>query len=54
MTNSKELSAQQREQLLQTLQARFEKHTSRHEGLEWTNVQAKLEAKEDKLWSLYQ
>lgn len=54
MTNSKELAAQQREQILQTLQARFEKHTSRHEGLEWINVQAKLEANEDKLWSLYQ
>ncbi|MBD8520888.1 DUF4256 domain-containing protein [Lysinibacillus fusiformis] len=53
MTN-KELSVEQREELLQTLQARFEKNMNRHEGLEWTNIQAKLEANVDKLWSLHE
>lgn len=50
----KELSAQQREALLQTLKARFEKNMSRHKGLEWAKVQAKLAAKPEKLWSLQQ
>ena len=39
-----ELSAEQREELLRTLKARFEKYTNRHEGLEWARVQAKLGA----------
>jgi hypothetical protein len=47
-----ELSLEQREELLSTLKARFEKNMNRHEGLEWANVQAKLEANTEKLWSL--
>jgi hypothetical protein len=50
--STKELSLEQREQLLKTLKARFEKNMNRHEGLEWENVLAKLEANPDKLWSL--
>lgn len=46
------LSPEQREELLRILKARFEKHMNRHEGLEWSKVQAKLEANPDKLWSL--
>ena len=34
------------------LLARFEKNMNRHKGLEWANVQAKLEANAEKLWSL--
>jgi hypothetical protein len=48
----KELSPEQREELLRALKARFEKNMNRHEGLEWANVQAKLEANAEKLWSL--
>jgi len=48
----KELSPKQSEELLHTLQTRFEKHKSRHKGLEWAQVQAKLEANAGKLWSL--
>ena len=51
---TKELSQEQREELINTLQARFEKNMSRHEGLDWANVQAKLEAKMEKLWSLHE
>jgi hypothetical protein len=51
-SNKKELSSTQREQLLNTLKARFEKNRDRHQGLEWSKVQAKLEAKPEKLWSL--
>lgn len=46
------LSAEQREELLKVLKARFEKNMSRHDGLEWANVQAKLETNSEKLWSL--
>lgn len=47
-----ELSAAQLEELLATLKTRFEKNMSRHDGLEWAKVQAKLEAQADKLWAL--
>jgi hypothetical protein len=46
------MNAKQREELLSALKARFEKNTNRHKGLEWANVQAKLEANPEKLWSL--
>src|SRR5829696_3073062 len=48
----KELSPKEREELLKALKTRFEKNTSRHKGLEWAKVQAKLEANAEKLWSL--
>jgi hypothetical protein len=49
-----ELSPEQGEDLLKTLQVRFEKNMNRHNGLEWANVQAKLapESSGEKLWSL--
>jgi len=46
------LSNKQREELLKALQARFEKNTNRHKGLDWDKVKARLEANGDKLWSL--
>ncbi|HEV2396393.1 MAG TPA: DUF4256 domain-containing protein [Candidatus Sulfotelmatobacter sp.] len=46
------LSKKQTEELLATLRARFEKNLKRHKGLQWAQVQAKLEASSDKLWSL--
>ena len=48
----KELSQKQREELLRTLQGRFEKNMDRHNDLEWAKVRAKLEANAEKLWSL--
>jgi hypothetical protein len=51
-SNKNELSPEQREELLRALKARFEKNMNRHKGLEWTKVQAKLEANAKKLWSL--
>ncbi len=48
----KDLPPEQREELLRTLKARFDKNTNRHKGLAWAEVQAKLEANADKLWSL--
>jgi len=54
MTKStkKELSPKQREELLTTLKARFEKNMNRHQGLEWAKVRARLEANPEKLWAL--
>ena len=46
------LSQKQREELLRTLKARFEKNMDRHKGLEWAKVEAKLKAHTGKLWSL--
>ena len=63
-SNKKELSPKQprskcfalqrgrREELLKALKDRFEKNLSRHKGLDWGKVQAKLEANPEKLWSL--
>lgn len=48
------LSAEDREELLLTLQDRFEKNMKRHKGIEWTKVAARLKASPDKLWSLHQ
>lgn len=50
----KELSAKQREELFKTLKNRFEKNKNRHKGIEWANVEVKLNAKTEKLWSLYE
>lgn len=46
------LSAGEREELLATLSERFEANPHRHEGIEWADVQARLEACPGKLWSL--
>ncbi|MGE5575530.1 MAG: DUF4256 domain-containing protein [Ignavibacteria bacterium] len=51
-TFKKELSPEQREELLRSLKIRFDKNMNRHKDLEWTKVQAKLEANPEKLWSL--
>ena len=50
--SKKELSPEQREELLRALKDRFEKNRNRHEGLEWAKVRAKLEANPERLWSL--
>lgn len=50
----RKLPAQLREELLATLEARFEKNLKRHPGLEWAQVKARLEAKAEKLWSLHE
>lgn len=52
MQRAKSMKAKEREELLRALKARFEKNMNRHKGLEWTKIQAKLEANTEKLWSL--
>lgn len=51
---AKELSREERDALLGTLTARFEKNMDRHKGLECAEVLAKLDAKPAKLWSIHQ
>ena len=46
------LPADQSEELLLALRARFEKNMNRHKGIEWVKVEAKLQANVEKLWSL--
>jgi hypothetical protein len=53
-SNKKKLAPEQLDELLKTLKNRFEKNMSRHKGLEWSKVQAKLDPIKigGKLWSL--
>lgn len=48
----KELSTAQSKEIFRILKARFEKNMNRHQNLEWTMIQAKLETQPEKLWSL--
>src|SRR5689334_49946 len=50
----KQLSQEQREELLSALQTRFAQHMNRHKGLAWADVQTKLEARPETLWSLHE
>lgn len=50
--NKKELSPEQREELLSVLKDRFEKNPYRHKNLEWSDIQKKIEVNPEKLWSL--
>ncbi len=52
MSQSKDLSTEEQEDLLKTLKSRFEKFKKRHASLEWTALEAKLRANPSKLWSL--
>ncbi len=51
-SNRRELSTEQCDEILKILKARFNKNMKRHEGLEWSNVEAKLKADDEKLWSV--
>ena len=52
MANKKQLSPEQFSTLLKVLKDRFEKNKNLHQDLDWSKVQAKLEANTEKLWSL--
>lgn len=51
-SSKKKLSAKERDELLETLRSRFDQNMNRHKGLEWSKIQAKLEADSESLWSL--
>ncbi|MBK7092543.1 MAG: DUF4256 domain-containing protein [bacterium] len=52
--NGKQLSSKQRDELLGVLKSRFEKNMKRHKGSEWQEVEARLKADAEKMWSLYE
>jgi len=52
MSSKKKLNSEQSKALIAVLKARFEKNINRHKGIDWTNVQSRLEANPSKLWSL--
>jgi len=52
ISKNKDLSQEQRKELIGTLKMRFEKNRGRHEDIEWADVQAKLGSAKGKLWSL--
>lgn len=54
MSQKKQLSEKETIELLDILQQRFEKNKSRHENLDWTKIEEKLNSDSSKLWSLYQ
>ena len=56
MDNKKEFSSEQREVIIKTLKARFEKNINRHKDLKWDEIQSRLDAPAagEKLWSLYE
>ncbi|CAM4299272.1 DUF4256 domain-containing protein [Flavobacterium terrigena] len=51
---TQQLTSEESATLLDILKTRFEKNKNRHTGLEWANVQTKLEANPKKMWSLLQ
>ena len=50
--DTKFLTQNQLHDLLNTLKSRFENHATRHQDIVWADVQTRLEANPDKLWSL--
>jgi hypothetical protein len=56
MVANRELSIEQREELLKTLKSRFEKNMIRHNDLKWDHVHTKLDSRRslEKLWSLHE
>ncbi|MCW3073993.1 MAG: hypothetical protein JWP69_1062 [Flaviaesturariibacter sp.] len=53
-SNKNKLSSELQSVLLSTLKARFEKHTARHKGIAWADVESRLKANPGKLWSLHE
>ena len=51
---TRKLSTGETNELLASLKARFEKNMQRHKGYAWTDIEARLNASKEKLWSLDQ
>jgi len=52
MASKKKISSEQTAKLLHILKNRFEKNKSRHKDLDWFEIESKLKANPEKLWSL--
>src|SRR5690625_4423565 len=53
MAKDNKLSNDERDELMKTLKTRFEKNMHRHTGIEWADVQARLEKNTKKLNTLH-
>lgn len=53
-SKKKSMNPKQRDELLRTLESRFQKNAKRHPGIEWSKVKSRLEANADKLGSLFE
>lgn len=53
-SHPKKLTPVQSQEIFRVLKSRFEKHMHRHNGLDWSKIQARLESKTEKLWSLHE
>lgn len=54
MKQKKELSDEEKSNLIEILKARFEKNIIRHSQIKWNEVDKKLQSNPEKLWSLNQ
>ncbi|KAA0546849.1 DUF4256 domain-containing protein [Bacillus sp. BGMRC 2118] len=54
VTKNNQITQEEREKLIDVLRVRFEKNMHRHSDLDWDNVQSRLEANTEKLWSLHE
>ena len=54
MNENRNLSPEQRDEILRLLKARFNKNMGRHKEIHWDEVETKLRNRSDKLWSLYE
>ena len=52
MSKKKDISSNQRNELLATLKTRFDKNKDRHKELDWEKIESKLKSAPAKLWSL--
>lgn len=52
MSNKKILSQEEHGGLLNALKTRFDKNTERHKGINWSDVETRLNANPEKCWSL--
>lgn len=52
MASKKEISSAEQQELINTLEVRFDKNSNRHKGLDWSKIETKLKANPEKLWSL--
>jgi hypothetical protein len=53
-STKKQLSRDERQELISALRQRFEKNMNRHKDVKWADVEAKLDASTETLWSLNQ
>ena len=52
INHTEELSSDKQKELLGILKIRFENNMNRHKDFEWVEIQSRLEANTEKLWSL--